>query len=238
MGRKGIKPYGAKGYIVYATNDIEIAYMSWKEKASLQKAFSTSECQAIIKDANSFMDTVLYTEVMQRPIWLPGKILGQEALKQFIKKIHLTLEKGTLEFKSFPIETFPIPKPYKIYNAMTHKIDWNKGYSTLYIGSRKKGFPRAKFLKRCKSHILLARKKLLLSGIKGYITFLTPDYYVSFANWKSKKLVTKEFNSEHSKVVIADGKEFLENVLWNDAREIPKDYYQKLKNALNRLFKK
>lgn len=161
-----------------------------------------------------------------------------QTLSQFIEQIPLTLKTGMIPFAVISVDDVKDNfEKNKLYDALAKPINWSQGYATLYIGSRKKNFPRSGFIRRCFDHIKLAREKLTVGHIQGYIVFLTPDYYVSFANWESKEFQESGGTSENSKVVIADGGQFMNDVVWADARQIPEDYMQKLNAALSELRK-
>ncbi|WP_372368661.1 type 1 glutamine amidotransferase domain-containing protein [Candidatus Uabimicrobium sp. HlEnr_7] len=73
MARKSFKENGCEGYVVYATQDIEIAYLWWTDLQTMKDFFGSELGQACMNDAKSFMDDVLFTAVSEKPVWLNEK---------------------------------------------------------------------------------------------------------------------------------------------------------------------
>ena len=166
----------------------------------------------------------------------PAKGDSLASLSAFLTKIPEVLKTGNDTFQISDIDVASgAPGSDKAFRAITGPLNWATGYSTLYMGTRKKEFPVEKFLERCRTHIEFARKKLVVGGIRGYIVFLSRNYYVSFANWESVEKQKEGGATPDAKAVVSDGKSFMDDVLWTDAHSIPADCEDKLKNALSRL---
>ncbi len=57
-------PMGLNGYIFIANEQYEIAYLNWESKEKHDQAGQTPEAQAAFKDAEEFMDVLLYTQAV------------------------------------------------------------------------------------------------------------------------------------------------------------------------------
>jgi len=122
-----------------------------------------------------------------------------------------------------------------VYAALDQPVDWSKGYTSVYVGVRKREFPRERFLQRCHEHIRFARLLLTANGIRTYFVYLTSDYYVSFSNWKSLALIRGNVTTARSRAVVANGREFMDDLVWAEMGRLPDDTVARVKQAAEAL---
>jgi len=67
IARKALGAGGLEGYVIYATEDYEIAYGKWKDRESMTRSLQSKEGRAAVEDGNSFMDKVLFRELTEIP---------------------------------------------------------------------------------------------------------------------------------------------------------------------------
>jgi len=70
LARKALGPGGLEGYVIYATEDYEIAYGKWKDRESAARSLQSKEGRAAVLDGESFMEKVLFREITEIPAWL------------------------------------------------------------------------------------------------------------------------------------------------------------------------
>ncbi|BBM85622.1 type 1 glutamine amidotransferase domain-containing protein [Candidatus Uabimicrobium amorphum] len=62
-----------RGYIVYTTDTLGIAYMSWKDKESMQKTFASPQGKKCLEFSKTFLEDIFFTAVNEKPLWLQQK---------------------------------------------------------------------------------------------------------------------------------------------------------------------
>lgn len=60
MAKAVMGPKGLRGYIIIANENYEVAYLNWDSKEDHDAAVSSVEGQAVFRDADQFMDTLMY----------------------------------------------------------------------------------------------------------------------------------------------------------------------------------
>jgi putative intracellular protease/amidase len=70
LARKALGPGGLEGYVIFATEDYEIAYGKWKDRESAARSLQSKEGRAAVLDGESFMEKVLFREITEIPPWL------------------------------------------------------------------------------------------------------------------------------------------------------------------------
>lgn len=61
--KKTLGPKGLRGYIVISNENYEVAYINWASKDAFEKSNSSESSKIVFKDAERFMDTLMYSEV-------------------------------------------------------------------------------------------------------------------------------------------------------------------------------
>lgn len=103
--------------------------------------------------------------------------------------------------------------PKTNYHVYQKIVGWNEGHSTFFLGIRKKGYSKDKFLSHMSRHVRLAKKNLDSIAL-GYFFMATSDYEIAIINWKSKESMTKMFQTDKGKEVAKDGQTFMDNHTW------------------------
>ena len=60
--RTAFTPFGLKGYVILVTQNEEIAFMNWDSKEGMEKALQSPQGKALVKDAMSILDTLLWKD--------------------------------------------------------------------------------------------------------------------------------------------------------------------------------
>jgi hypothetical protein len=103
------------------------------------------------------------------------------------------------------------------YDMFGEALDWTKGYTTFYLGLRKKNLSKTTFMARLKGHVDLVKTNLEKYGMQAYIVIANEDYEVAFINWKSVEHMKKAFDSKEGKDIWKDASEILERVMFQPA---------------------
>jgi putative intracellular protease/amidase len=114
-----------------------------------------------------------------------------------------------------------VMKACELYNASPAPIKGNEDYRTLWIGRRKKGFPRQEFLARLTGHLNQAKAVFGLCGLKGYFIYADDDYEVAYAYWADRSSQEEAFSSRDGGEAVRDGNSFMEKVLFMEIDEWP-----------------
>ncbi len=64
---------GLQGYVMSVSGNSEVAYQVWTSKEAMEAAFGTKDGQAVVQDAGSFMEMLLFKELGPTPGWLTKK---------------------------------------------------------------------------------------------------------------------------------------------------------------------
>lgn len=104
--------------------------------------------------------------------------------------------------------------PNIVYDVSAQPIDWKSGYSTIFVGSRLKSSSPTEFLPHLTRHVVAVKKALEPQGLRGYIVLATDDYEIAYLNWADQETADKAFASPEGQAVRADGRSFMEPVLF------------------------
>lgn len=74
--------------------------------------------------------------------------------------------------------------------------DWSKGYTTVFLGSRRSEITESDFLNRMHGILLTTKQTMQPMGLMAYVVLITKDYEIAFFNWESKDLHDKAAWSE------------------------------------------
>ncbi|MGE0173703.1 MAG: type 1 glutamine amidotransferase domain-containing protein [Oligoflexales bacterium] len=64
---ESLRDLGLEGYVIFGTQNYEIAYQRWPDKATADKAFASAQGQAVFADATRFMSGLLFKEITANP---------------------------------------------------------------------------------------------------------------------------------------------------------------------------
>lgn len=102
-----------------------------------------------------------------------------------------------------------IPKENHLYSAYPENVDWSKGYTTVFVGIRKDGYPARIFRKQMAHHIDLVRRAFRPMGLQGYLFIMNGDFEIAYQNWSSESDAQKAFGSQIGQSIIKDANTFL-----------------------------
>lgn len=108
------------------------------------------------------------------------------------------------------------------YDVINEKVDWNTGYSTLYIGLRKNNISTNDFIVFMKDHISEVANIFKPHGLKGYLALVGQDYEIAFQNWSSKEDAQNALNSNVE--FINNTNQYLEVYAYESAVQIEKNF--------------
>lgn len=100
------------------------------------------------------------------------------------------------------------------YDVLGKPVDWQTGYSSFYIGLRKKGVTPKEFLKGMGEHVRVVAQSLAPLGLDGYVMVAGDDYEAAYLHWPSQKAAEAAFASEAARPVIETGTAILDNLLF------------------------
>jgi putative intracellular protease/amidase len=105
------------------------------------------------------------------------------------------------------------------YAIVSTNLDFKNGYSTFYIGSKKRNTSVKEFSLKIKQHISQVRDSFIPLGLRGYLAYVGNDYEVAYLNWPDKASADAAFASASGKAILSDAQTFLENIVFKDAGE-------------------
>jgi hypothetical protein len=103
------------------------------------------------------------------------------------------------------------------YDLSGGPINWRNGYTTFFIGLRKKEMSSDKFLARLKEHVSLTRATFR-TPIGGYIVLANKDYEVAYINWKSKQAMDDALASDDGQFLFKDASDLMDFLQWGEAQ--------------------
>ena len=142
-------------------------------------------------------------------------LFGHESIasdSQDINKIISFSKSEMLLKKRVRTQSVQVVKSGVVYDFSPKNLNWNTGYTTLFIGLRKKEFPQSEFLKRLTKHVRDVQNSFGKQGLKGYFFSATEDYEIAWQNWKNKAAVDHAFyQMDEGKKIAQDAQSFMEN---------------------------
>lgn len=112
-----------------------------------------------------------------------------------------------------------IPHANTLYRALPENFNWRDGYTTVFVGFRKPGYPVIEFAQKMASHIDFVRRAFRPSGLRGYLFFITGDYEVAYQNWTSKEDMERAFQSENGHVITEGANRFMDGALFEQVQD-------------------
>lgn len=104
------------------------------------------------------------------------------------------------------------------YDMLGKEVDWQKGYSTVYIGLRKSTIEREDFIDGIRKHVVDVTNALKSQGLQGYIVLMTSEYEIAYMNWPSQAVATSAFESKEAKAFIKDAQLILSPLQYSEAK--------------------
>lgn len=101
------------------------------------------------------------------------------------------------------------------YDVAARAVDWRKGHTTFFIGTRKPGVSSQEFLKRLSAHVIAAQAVLALNG---YIIVANENYEIAFMNWPSKEKMAALFSTKGGQALQKDAASFMDTLQWNEVQ--------------------
>ena len=103
------------------------------------------------------------------------------------------------------------------YDVIGEQINWARGVTYVFIGTKKSAFTAEQFLKELYNHVALAKKVMLPKGLRGYIIIANENYEVAYLNWDSKAAHDSAGQSEDGKGVFADANRIMDMLMYQEA---------------------
>jgi hypothetical protein len=153
---------------------------------------------------------VAYREIRKTP---EGREYGRRHWDVFNKE-----NSNSAPFKNY-YETSPKTLEHNVaYDLIGKPVDWSKGHTLFFIGTKKDGLSSQKFLTRLSTHVDMVTKTFKGKGFKGYIVIANEKYEVAYINWESKELADAAYATEEGKAVFTDAKEIMNILQFNEAK--------------------
>jgi hypothetical protein len=96
------------------------------------------------------------------------------------------------------------------YDVVNQPLDWQAGYTTFYIGTRKPVVPSAEFLPWLTHHVRQFSQSFARIGLRGYVMLGTEDYEIAFVNWDSKPAFDRAMSSPFGKPIFDEAGKYLD----------------------------
>jgi hypothetical protein len=102
------------------------------------------------------------------------------------------------------------------YDLSGGPVDWSRGHTLFFLGTRKSGVSTTEFLARLREHVALASSVLKPQGMTGYIVIANDNYEAAFINWESKEAMERAFAQASGQNIGADARTFMDVMMWNE----------------------
>ncbi|MDA9951660.1 hypothetical protein N9D31_03690 [Oligoflexaceae bacterium] len=103
------------------------------------------------------------------------------------------------------------------YDVLSLPVNWRRGYTTFYMGIRRKGLSQSTYEKGMSRHVEGVKRAFYPMGMTAYIVMLDNRYEIAYQNWKSKAHFEKAMKSKAAKAVMNDGSRYLKNFMFRPA---------------------
>lgn len=90
------------------------------------------------------------------------------------------------------------------YDVMSGPVDWQRGFSTFYIGVRKTRVSHQQFLKKNKYFMEQTREAFGTKGLVGYLVVISDKYKIAIQNWQSQAAYREAISSERGLQISAN----------------------------------
>lgn len=106
------------------------------------------------------------------------------------------------------------------YDLSPSPVDWSKGHTLFFLGTRKAGQTPEQFLSKLRSHIDLAKHNLVPLGLKGYIVLANENYEAAYINFESKEAMDAAFAQAAGQEVGEDARLFMDVLMWEPTKKL------------------
>lgn len=130
-----------------------------------------------------------------------------EQLLVSLAEVRLKEAKKVVSYRT-NLETFDSKN---IYEVSPFPKDWQQGYTNVYIGARKAGVSKAKFMKILGTQLGHAKKIFGPPGMRGYLVLSDGNYEIAFMNWPSKEAAKNAGSAAGREAVLAESESILES---------------------------
>lgn len=104
------------------------------------------------------------------------------------------------------------------YDLTDGALDWSKGVTYFYLGTRKESISPSQFLTRLRAHVAMTSRVLTPVGMRGYIVIADDNYEAAYMNWESAAAMTKAFaKGGVGEPIGADSRTFMDSLMWTEA---------------------
>lgn len=97
--------------------------------------------------------------------------------------------------------------------------DWQAGYTTVFVGTRREDVPAGEFLERLSEHVARARDHFPAMGLDGYIVVANPDSEIAWMHWSSGDAARAALASPAGTEIRESGAKLMTRVMWSAASE-------------------
>lgn len=104
------------------------------------------------------------------------------------------------------------------YDVLSLPVDWKKGFTTFYMGIRRKGLSNQQYEAGMSRHVEGVKRGFYKMGMKGYLVLLTDRYEIAYQNWQSREAFERAMKSNTAKIITKDAKRFLKTFMFQPAQ--------------------
>jgi quinol monooxygenase YgiN len=124
--------------------------------------------------------------------------------------------------KSAPFINYASDKPSNLvsgtaYDLISNPIDWTRGYTAVFIGTKKSNLNSSDFLQKLQKHIESAQTIMQPKGLLGYIVIANENYEVAYLNWTSKEAHDNAAQTTDGKAVFAEAHSIMDVIMYTTA---------------------
>lgn len=96
-------------------------------------------------------------------------------------------------------------------------VDWQRGFTGVFVGLRRPEVPREEFLARLTAHLVHVREQLEPLGLDGYVVSATEEYELAWMHWPSRELADEAYQTPAGIEAAADAGRILTPLMWAPA---------------------
>ena len=106
----------------------------------------------------------------------------------------------------------------RLYSTYSKRINWKRGYTSVFIGRRKSDISTLTYAEKITSHIDIVLQTFSSMGLRGYFFVVYGDYEIAFQNWTSESDAQKAFETPAGKSIAQDAGTFMNASMFGASR--------------------
>ncbi len=106
----------------------------------------------------------------------------------------------------------------KAYDILALPVDWQRGYSTFYVGIKRPHISPGQFSDRLTNHVADVISAFSSQGLNAYVMMASDRYEIAYQNWTSKDAFEKAMRKNGGPIA-TDASEFMDLDMFLGARD-------------------